>query len=81
MGTGEFSLKLYIKTIEDNCKTVLTTNGIYTENPNKDIPFIRIRCYLFRIKWLWKNRKWENCRQKFKRLDKDWKEYLRKRKK
>lgn len=38
----------------------------------------KIKYYLFCIRWLWKNREWESTRQKFKRLDKDWKEYLRK---
>ena len=31
-----------------------------------------IRYYLFCIKWLWQNRKWDNSRQKFKALQKAW---------
>lgn len=30
--------------------------------------------YLFCIKWLWKNREWENTRQKFKAMEKAAKE-------
>jgi hypothetical protein len=30
--------------------------------------------YLFCIKWLWKNREWENTRQKFKAMEKAIKE-------
>lgn len=26
----------------------------------------------FCIKWLWKNRKWKNTRQKYKTMEKDW---------
>lgn len=32
-----------------------------------------IRYYLFCIKWLWHNRKWDNSRQKFKAMEKAWK--------
>jgi hypothetical protein len=31
-----------------------------------------IRYFLFCIKWLWKNRTWENTRQKFKAMERDW---------
>lgn len=31
-----------------------------------------IRYFLFHIKWLWKNRTWENTRQKFKAMEKEW---------
>ena len=34
----------------------------------------KIKYYLFCIKWLYKNRKWDNTRQKFKKMDKDFKE-------
>ncbi len=30
----------------------------------------KIKYYLFCIKWLWKNREWENTRQKFKAMEK-----------
>lgn len=33
------------------------------------------RYYWFCIKWLWKNRTWENTRQKFKAMEKDYKDY------
>jgi hypothetical protein len=32
----------------------------------------KIRHELFCIKWLWKNRKWKNTRQKYKTMEKDW---------
>ena len=32
----------------------------------------KLRYYLFCIKWLWKNREWENTRQKFKAMEKAW---------
>lgn len=32
----------------------------------------KIRHELFCIKWLGKNRKWENTRQKYKTMEKDW---------
>lgn len=35
---------------------------------------LKIRYYLFCIKWLYKNRKWDNTRQKFKRMERDFKE-------
>lgn len=28
--------------------------------------------YLFCIHWLWKHRRWENTRQKFKAMEKAW---------
>ena len=31
-----------------------------------------IRYYLFHIRWLWKNRKWQNTCQKFKALERAW---------
>ena len=31
-----------------------------------------MRLMLFSIVWLWKNRKWDNTRQKFKALQRDW---------
>lgn len=30
----------------------------------------KVRYYLFSIKWLWKNRNWQNNSKKFKALDK-----------
>lgn len=35
-----------------------------------------MRYYWFCIRWLWKNRNWGNTRQKFKRMDKDYSDYL-----
>ena len=32
----------------------------------------KLRYYLFCIKWLWKNRTWDNTRQKFKAMEKAW---------
>ena len=34
----------------------------------------KIKYYIFCIKWLYKNRNWDNTRQKFKRMEKDFKE-------
>ena len=39
----------------------------------------KIRYYMFCIKWLWKNRTWDNTRQKFKRLAKEYTEYSKRR--
>lgn len=36
----------------------------------------KIRYYMFCIKWLWKNRDWRNTRQKFKALERDYRDYL-----
>jgi hypothetical protein len=33
---------------------------------------LMIKKYLFTIRWLWKNRHWNNTRQKFKAMDRDW---------
>ena len=33
----------------------------------------RLKYYIFCIKWLWKNRTWDNTRQKFKRMEKEYK--------
>ena len=38
-----------------------------------------IKYFLFCIIWLWKNRKWENTRQKFKAMEKDYRKYCNKR--
>ena len=32
-----------------------------------------IKYYIFCIKWLWRNRHWENSRQKWKAMERDWK--------
>ena len=31
-----------------------------------------IKYYIFCVKWLWKNRHWENTRQKWKAMERDW---------
>ena len=31
----------------------------------------KIKYYIFAIKWLWKNRTWDNTRQKFKAMEKE----------
>lgn len=33
----------------------------------------KIKYYIFCIQWLWKNRHWENTRQKFKAMERDFK--------
>lgn len=33
---------------------------------------LKIKYYIFCIKWLWKNRKWDNTRQKFKAMEKEY---------
>ena len=37
----------------------------------------KIRYYLFCIKWLYHNREWTSTRQKYKALDKAWREASR----
>ena len=32
----------------------------------------KIKYYIFCIKWLYKNRKWDNTRQKFKAMEKEY---------
>ncbi len=32
----------------------------------------KLRYYIFRIRWLWKNRKWEPTRQKYKAMEREW---------
>ena len=39
-----------------------------------------IRYFFFCVKWLWKNRHWENTRQKFKAMDKAWRKIERRNK-
>jgi len=34
----------------------------------------KIKYYIFCIKWLWNNRTWDNTKQKFKRMEKDFKD-------
>jgi hypothetical protein len=34
-----------------------------------------IRYYIFCIHWLWENRTWQNSRQKWKAMDRDYKKY------
>lgn len=37
--------------------------------------FVRkLKYYIFCIKWLWENRQWENTRQKFKTMEKEYKQ-------
>ena len=31
-----------------------------------------IKYYIFCVKWLWKNRHWENTRQKWKTMEREW---------
>ena len=38
---------------------------------------MKLRYYIFTMRWLWKNRTWENTRQKYKALDRAQKEYLK----
>lgn len=42
------------------------------KEPTKPKKQSKLRYYLFCIRWLWKNRKWENTRQKFKAMEKDY---------
>lgn len=34
----------------------------------------KLRYYIFAIRWLWRNRSWANTRQKWKAMDRAWKE-------
>lgn len=38
----------------------------------------KVGYYLFCIKWLWKNRNWQNTRQKFKAMEKAYQKSCRK---
>lgn len=35
-----------------------------------------IKYYFFCLKWVWKNREWNNGRQKWKMMDRDYRRYL-----
>lgn len=35
----------------------------------------KLRFYLFAARWLWRNRTWDNTRQKYKALDRAWSRY------
>lgn len=37
----------------------------------------KLKYYVFCIRWLWKNRTWENTRQKWKAFEKDWRKEAR----
>ena len=41
--------------------------------PKKKSKKSKIGYYLFCIRWLWKNREWENTRQKFKAMEREYK--------
>lgn len=47
-----------------------------TEEKKGEI-MMKLRYYIFTMRWLWKNRTWENTRQKYKALDRAQKEYLK----
>jgi hypothetical protein len=32
----------------------------------------QLKYYIFVIQWLWKNRSWQDSRQKFKQMNKEW---------
>jgi hypothetical protein len=34
---------------------------------------MKIKYYLFCLRWIWSNKEWENGRQKWKMMDRDWK--------
>lgn len=36
-----------------------------------------IKFYWFALRWLWRHRYWENSRQKWKALDRDYQKYKR----
>lgn len=35
-----------------------------------------IKYYIFCLKWIWQNKEWENNRQKWKAMDRDYRRYL-----
>ena len=37
----------------------------------------RIKYYIWAVRWLWKNREWETTRQKWKRMEKEWRKEVR----
>ena len=57
--------------------TVTYTPGFFDDKsvigkPKKES---KLKYYIFSIRWLWKNRKWDNTRQKFKRMSEDYEQY------
>ena len=36
----------------------------------------KIKYYIFSIRWLWRNRNWNNGRQKFKAMERDYIRYV-----
>ena len=36
----------------------------------------KIRFYLFCIRWLWRHRSWEETRQKYRALGRDWRRHV-----
>ena len=40
--------------------------------------FDGIRHHFFCIGWLWRNRNWENTRQKYKAMERDWRKHIAK---
>ncbi len=63
------STKLYRVTFSDE---TLQNGTVKIPVEKKKRKESKLRYYLFCIKWLWKNRTWDNTRQKFKAMEKAW---------
>ena len=42
------------------------------EYMKKSVILSKLQFYLFCVKWLWNNRKWDNNRHKFKAMMREW---------
>ena len=54
------------------CKFTDGSGSWWVEEPPKPKKKSKLGYYLFCIRWLWKNRTWENTRQKFKAMEREY---------
>ena len=55
-----------------NCEFMDDTGSRWVEDQAKPKKKSKLGYYLFCIRWLWKNRTWENTRQKFKAMEREY---------
>ena len=63
------SLFSFTITSSDDMKRMYRTGELHGRKKAKKVKTIKL--YLYIIWWLFKNRHWEDCRQKWKALDKE----------
>ncbi len=51
-------------------QTIVFEKGTTNQICERRTSMKKLKYYIFCIKWLWRNREWENTRQKFKAMDK-----------